>query len=109
MAEIAKLDKNTRYYNMSLKDAAKAYLARQIDLTRSRKKEKITKSVPYQRGLHCSHVNAVLYIDWEKMVSVGHLFLFVRNFFTIAKRRTAACTVRVCVQVIDFCGNGILL
>ena len=31
MAEIAKLDKNTRYYNMSLKDAAKAYLARQID------------------------------------------------------------------------------
>ncbi len=31
MEEIAKLDKNTRYYNMSLKDAAKAYMANQID------------------------------------------------------------------------------
>lgn len=31
MARIAKVDKNTRYYNMSLEDAAKAYLASQID------------------------------------------------------------------------------
>lgn len=31
MAEIAKVDKNTRYYNMSLEDAAKAYMANQID------------------------------------------------------------------------------
>ena len=31
MAEIGKLDKNTRYYNMSLEDAAKAYMAKQID------------------------------------------------------------------------------
>ena len=31
MARIAKVDKNTRYYNMSLEDAAKAYLSSQID------------------------------------------------------------------------------
>ena len=31
MDEISKLDKNTRYYNMSLEDAAKAYMANQID------------------------------------------------------------------------------
>ena len=31
MAEIGKLDKNTRYYNMSLEDAAKNYLSLQID------------------------------------------------------------------------------
>ena len=31
MAEIANVDKNTRYYNMSLEDAAKAYMANQID------------------------------------------------------------------------------
>lgn len=31
MAEIAKLDKDTRYYNMSLEDAAKAYLGMALD------------------------------------------------------------------------------
>ena len=31
MARIAKLDKNKRYYNMSLKDAAKAYLSLALD------------------------------------------------------------------------------
>ena len=31
MGEIAKLDKNTRYYNMSLEDAAEKYMAIQID------------------------------------------------------------------------------
>lgn len=31
MAEIGKLDKNTRYYNMPLEDAAKNYLSLQID------------------------------------------------------------------------------
>ena len=32
MARIAKLDKNKRYYNMSLKDAAKAYLSLALDV-----------------------------------------------------------------------------
>lgn len=31
MKEIAALDKNTRYYNMSLEDAAKAYLSLDMD------------------------------------------------------------------------------
>lgn len=31
MREIAALDKNTRYYNMSLEDAAKAYLSLDMD------------------------------------------------------------------------------
>ena len=31
MKQIAQVNKNTRYYNMSLEDAAKAYMAKQID------------------------------------------------------------------------------
>lgn len=31
MKSIAKLDRNKRYYNMSLKDAAKAYLSLDLD------------------------------------------------------------------------------